>query len=497
MRRIMTLLTATLLTGILHAQIYNVRDYGAVSDTTVLSTTAMQQAIDACHRAGGGTVWVPAGNYLCTELILKDNITLHLDNGATIYASRKVADYTHSKGYAVGATDIDRAYALIRANQARNIGITGKGTLHCRAERVSYQRTPYPVAKDSVTGREVANAHKYGADYRTKYKKVPPYTGAISMDNCTNVTLRDIQVIEANGWSVHLRGCERVVADGLYIESSGKNGVNSDGLDIDGCSRVMIQNCVIDTGDDALCLKTTRNAEGKAFPCRWITVSNCVLTSSSAALKLGTESHADFSDITVSNCVIRSANRGLNMIIRDGGKVRNVMFSNLVIDCVRKATFWWGNGDPLYFTIQKRKGAESAGSIENVTLNHIIAHGQSGVRMEGFSEHLKNIRMEDFQLFMHPEDAIDKRARNAFLFDGVDGLKLEDCSVIWDKTNVPDEWESAFLFHDVNGLEAEKLDAPQAPNKRFEAIRYENVTFSTPSCHPERSEGSVNIKNKK
>ena len=443
MKRIITIFTSLLLTCIIHAQIFNVRDYGAIADTTVLSTHAMQQAIDACYKAGGGTVWVPSGNYLCTELILKDNITFHLDNGATIYASRKVNDYANSKGYAVGATDIDKAFALLRAHQAKNISITGKGTLHCRAERISYQRTPYPVAKDSVTGREVANAHKYGADYRTKYRKVPPFTGAISMENCSNITLRDIQVIEANGWSVHLKGCERITADGLYIESNSENGVNADGLDIDGCNRVLIQNCVIDTGDDALCLKTTRNAEGKSFPCQWITINNCILTSSSAALKLGTESYADFSDITVSNCVIRNANRGLNMIIRDGGNVKNVTFSNLVINCERKATFWWGNGDPLYFTIQKRKEAASAGSIENVTLNHIIAHGQSGVRMEGFSEHLKNIRIDDFQLFMHPENAIDKRARNAFLFDGVDGLKLKDCSVVWDNIRIDTERATA------------------------------------------------------
>ena len=479
MRSIFTLLNIWIIVSSLAAQpiIYNVRNYGAVSDTTILSTQAIQQAIDACHSAGGGTVWIPAGNYLCTELILKDNITLHLDNGATLYASRKVSDYAAGSGYAIGATDIEKAYALIRAQNAHNIAITGKGILHGRAERYSYQRTPYPVAKDSVTGREVANAHKYGADYRTKYKKVPPYTGAIHLENCTNVCLRDIQVIEANSWSVHLRGCERIVVDGLYIESNGSNGVNADGLDIDGCQRVMIQNCVIDTGDDALCLKTTRNSEGQAYPCRWITISNCIFTSSSAAVKLGTESHADFSDITVTGCIIRKANRGLNMIIRDGGKVSNIIFSNLIIETERKATFWWGNGDPVYFTIQKRDEATSAGCIENVTLNHIIAHGQSGVRMEGFSEYLKNIHIRDFQLFMHPEKAIDKRARNAWLFDGVDGLTLEDCSVVWSKEKIPDEWESAYLFRNVNNLQMENMEAPQAPNKRFDAIRYEYVTF--------------------
>lgn len=125
-------------------------------------------------------------------------------------------------------------------------------------------------------------------------------------------------------------------------------------MDIDGCNNVMINNCRIDTGDDALCLKTTL-LNGQSRPCSYITITNCILTSSSAALKLGTESHADFEHITVSNCIIKNANRGLNMIIRDGGSARNILFSNLTISTQRKETFWWGNGDPIWFTIQKEE----------------------------------------------------------------------------------------------------------------------------------------------
>lgn len=116
------------------------------------------------------------------------------------------------------------------------------------------------------------------------------------------------------GWIENVRAVER----GIYITSNRHNGVNSDGLDIDGCSHVMVSDCRIDTGDDALCLKTTRT-NGQAQPCRYITVTNCILTSSSAALKIGTESHADFEHITVTNCVVDGANRGLNIIVRDGG----------------------------------------------------------------------------------------------------------------------------------------------------------------------------------
>lgn len=458
-------------------QVFNIKDYGAIADTTQLSTSSIQQAIDECSAHGGGTVWIPAGDYLCTTVFLKDNVTLHLDAGATLYASRKVSDYAHS------AADNDFVEMLIGAVNARNISITGTGTLNCRAERIGFRRAPQLAVTDSVTGREIANAAKYGADYQSKFKKVPPFPGAINLTNCTNVHIRDIQVIESSFWSVHLQWCNRVYVDGVYIESNPDNGVNADGLDIDGCSNVMVSNCMIHTGDDALCLKTT-SPNGESRPCRWITVTNCILTSSSAALKLGTESHNDFEDITVSNCVINRANRGINMIIRDGGTVRNVTFSNLTINTVRKATFWWGNGDPLWFTIQRRDGAAKAGSIENITLQNIIAHGQSGVRMEGFDGEIKNIRIRDFQLFMEPEDAIDKRARNGFLFHGVNDLSLTDCRVKWNRKQPQDEWESAYLFEHIKGLELIGVKGEQAPNHRHSAFRYLNITDGTKDGQP-------------
>ncbi|EGK01154.1 hypothetical protein HMPREF9455_02547 [Dysgonomonas gadei ATCC BAA-286] len=233
-----------------------------------------------------------------------------------------------------------------------------------------------------------------------------------------------------------------------------------------------VSNCRIDTGDDALCLKTTRQ-NGKTQPCQYITISNCILTSSSAALKIGTESHSDFEYITVSNCVINRANRGLNIIVRDGGTVRNVIFSNMTINTVRKETFWWGNGDPVWFTIQKRGNIPSAGNIENITLSNIIAYGQSGIRMESFSNRMKNIRLRDIQLFMEPEDAIDKRSRNGFLFHGVDELSLVDCLVRWNKDKPEKLWESAYLFREINDLTLIRVKGEKAPDSQYETFRYE------------------------
>ena len=453
--------------------IYDVTQYGAVSDTTILSTEGFQKAVDLCAAHGGGTVWVPAGNYLCSTIMLKSNVNLHLDAGATIYASRRIVDYTNKENK-IGAADNNVVEVLIGAYKAENVSITGNGYLNCRAERIGFRREPQMAVTDSVTGREIANAILYGVDYQNKFKKVPPCPNAINFNECTNVHLRDVQIIESSFWSVHLQWCDRVYIDGIYITSNPHNGVNADGLDIDGCSNVMISNCRIDTGDDALCLKTT-NLNGKTRPCRYISITNCVLTSSSAALKFGTESHADFENITISNCVIREANRGLNMIIRDGGSARNIIFSNIIISTQRKETFWWGNGDPIWFTIQQR-GNKPSGNIENITLNHIIAHGQSGIRMEGFSNQLKNIRLYDVQLFMEPEQAIDKRSRNGFLFEGVNKLSLTDCEVSWNEHQPEKTWESAYFFKNVEGLKLIRTYGSKAPKSKFPAFRYENTS---------------------
>lgn len=453
--------------------VYNIKKYGAVNDTTVLSTKAIQQAIDDCNKNGGGVVWVPAGNYLCTAIILKDNVTLHLDAGSTLYASRKEDDYKEHK-VKVGASDAKAVEVLVMALNAKNVSITGTGTLHCQAVREQYRREPQLAVTDSVTGREIANAIKYNVDYQTKYRKTPPCPGAINFTGCTNVHIRDIQVIESSFWSVHLQWCDRVFVDGIHIQSSGDDGVNSDGLDVDGCSNVLINNSVINTGDDALCLKTTRQ-DGKTMPCKWITISNCILNSSSAALKIGTESHADFMDITVTNCVVNNANRGLNMIIRDGGTVRNVTFTNIVMNTIRKRTFWWGNGDAVWLTTQARAKGQPSGTIENVTFNHIIAHGQSGVRIEGFDAQISNIRFNDFQLFMEPENAIDKRSRNGFLFNGVSKLSMIDCEVNWNTETPESVWESAYYFENIDGLKFIRNDGTQAPNKKYSSFRYNNV----------------------
>lgn len=463
--------------GHIHAEEFNILNYGAVASKTVLSTSAIQKTIDECASSGGGMVVVPAGEYLASTLFLRSNVHLKLETGATIFASQDIADY-EDVAIKHGASDAHLVNVLIAVFDCEHVKISGQGRLHGQARREQYVRDAEFDPEELITGREIANAAKYGADYRTKYRRAPPSPGLINITNCKDVVIEGIQLIESAFWTLHLQWCDQVYVRGLYITSSAADGVNSDGLDIDGCSRVVVSDCIIDTGDDALCLKTT-GSSGESRPCEDILISNCILRSSSAALKIGTESYADFRRISVSNCVINGANRGITMIIRDGGHVSDVSFSDMIIKTERKATFWWGNGDPIWLITANRTPDSRTGTISRVTFNNITCTGQSGIRFEGFSSVIEDIRMSNISLLMEQENAIDKRSRHGFHFHNLRDLTLESCKVIWDEQKPESTWEKALNFEQIENLSLNQIKAKTAPGQSS-AIQFSKITGDLP-----------------
>jgi hypothetical protein len=229
-------------------------------------------------------------------------------------------------------------------------------------------------------------------------------------------------------------------------------GVNSDGIDIDGCKDVMISDCHISTGDDAICLKST-NRDGKYTNCENITVTNCTLTSTSAALKIGTETFGDFRNIVFSNCVISNTNRGIGIFVRDGGTVSDVIFSNITMRTDRKHFNWWGDGDAIHFVLLKRTPQSKLGTIRNILVENVVAHGQGTSLVSGHPEkELENITLSNVQLFMHPESLPDKRATHALAVSRVKSLQLRDVSVRWDTLSPEPAWGSALRITDVAEL---------------------------------------------
>ncbi|MEM6342915.1 MAG: glycosyl hydrolase family 28 protein [Bacteroidota bacterium] len=435
--------------GLLWAQkpYYNVKEYGASGNKADKVTTQLQSAIDAAHEAGGGTVYFPPGDYLSGSLILKSNVTLELEGGATLWASQDPKDYPF-------LTTANRP-CLVYADSAYNIGIKGKGRIHGQA-----RRTYEDLKKVDRFIREITeNAEAAGVEMKMYYK-VEPLVRMITLENCVDVTLEDIDLIESCSWTVSFKWCERVYVRGIYLYASLDAGVNADGLDIDGCKDVTVSDCIITCGDDAIVLKSTLANNKKYQDCVNVTVTNCVLTSTSTGLKIGTESNGDFRHIVFNNCVVRNSNRGLSIVVRDGATVENVIFSNITIETNRKHFNWWGNGDPIWLVLKKRSPNARLGVIRNVLFENIIAHGQGTSKIEGYApdslhaegRRLENIQLRNVQLFMYAEDYRDKRATHGFEAHHVDGLTVENLEVNWNEERTEPKWGSAAYFYDVNNL---------------------------------------------
>lgn len=418
--------------------VYNIIDYGAVANKTIISTSAIQRAVDSCAANGGGTVYFPPGDYLSGTILLKDNITLFLEAGATLYASRDTSDYIRPLKHT-------QKSALIYANNVQNISLRGKGKIHGQAVHVYEELREI----DSFITDITENARTAGVEMK-RYYITPPNIFLLLLTDSQNILIEDISLVESPFWTCHLLRCEQVTVRGVYIYSSLEKGVNADGLDISSCKNVTVSDCTIITGDDAIVLKTR---DRERTPCENITVTNCIISSSSTALKLGTESKGDFRHILFNNCVIRDSNRGLSIVVRDGATVSDVVFSNITIDTRRRHFNWWGNGDPIWIYLNKRRETSPEGMIKNVVFENIIAHAEGTSKIESFlGKRISNIKLKNVQILMKPESYPDKRADHAFVANNVIGLTLDDLEVRWTEDITEEKWGNALRLENVDDL---------------------------------------------
>lgn len=443
--------------------VFNVKDYGASGKKEDNARPAIQQAIDACSASGGGTVYFPPGAYTSGAFAMKSNITLLLEAGATLYASRDTSAYklTKSSGYGEGGVPV-----LIYGKDLQNISITGKGTIDGQAEHT------WEALKgvDNFISSETENARKAGVPMERAYT-IAPRLSLVYLVDCRNIHIENITLQWSPHWTLHVAHSKEVFIRGIRLFSDLEKGVNADGIDIDGCSDVMISDCHIATGDDAICLKST-NRDGRYTSCENITVTNCTLTSSSAALKIGTETFGDFKNIVFSNCVISNSNRAIGIFVRDGGMVDHVIFSNLTIECKRKHFNWWGSGDAIRFVILKRRPGSKLGSIHNILIKDVMAHVQGTSLIAGHGDkNIGNISLSNVQLLMNPESLPDKRATHALQVNGVTNLHMTDVRVQWDTIATEKAWQSALHIAKVGELTIEGFKGRQGLlNEKFPAI---------------------------
>jgi Glycosyl hydrolases family 28 len=416
---------------------FDVKAFGATGRREQNATGACQAAIDACTRAGGGTVRVPPGDYTIGMIELKDNVTLHLDAGATLFLLQDNTQFPRGRR------------AMIFAENAANIGLTGRGTLDGLAQ---YEFVAMRGI-DPEIAQEIEIARAAGVDMR-RYYRVGVQTYMCILNGCRNVLLRDISIVHSPLWSVRLNDCDRVHVRGVHIYSDLEKGVNADGIDIVSSRNVTISDSIIETADDAIVLKSIARDGRRARPTENITVTNCVLTSSSTALMIGTETEADIRHVLFNNCIIRNSNKGFGINVQDGAVVSDVIVSNLTIETSRRHWNWWGSAEVCKLVLKQRTPKSRLGAIRDIVVDNVIAQPRGTSVIIGHPERpIENIRLSNIDITMLAENAVDKRATHALLLENVRDVRIRDLSVRWSDDGAEPKWESALVLRRVSGFE--------------------------------------------
>lgn len=369
---------------------FNVTGYGAKGNGVTDDAKAIQRAIDACSAAGGGSVIIPSGKtFMAGPLHLKSNVDLHLQPNSVLLANPDEAVYTES----TFRENRGEGMMWISGKDIHNVSITGQGR---------------------IDGNGVAFM---GQELDDSYELKPvtdfdPRPHVLTLVNTSNVKINGVTIANSAYWTIHLVGCYDVAISDISLLNNLKIR-NGDGIDIDHSRKVRISNCFIESGDDCICLKNRREYE-EYGPCEDVVVTNCIMTSRSCAVKIGSENMDAIRRVLFDNCIITKSNRGIGIQNRDEGTVSDITFSNMTVDCRLFSDVWWGKSEPIYVTSYPRargnhkdagwrfpKGATqgACGKVSNIRFIDIYSTSENGIFL-GCDEpgKIRNVTLDNIDL---------------------------------------------------------------------------------------------------
>ena len=235
--------------------------------------------------------------------------------------------------------------------------------------------------------------------------KFYPRMPLIYIENGKNLKFSGVTLTNSAFWTLHLVGCDNVDIDNLCIDNN-RRMLNADGIDPDHSKNINIRNCYISSADDCIAIKNTEHFKkyGDTYN---INVSNCVCKSSSAALKIGTETCGEFRDIHFDNIKIEDSNRAISLQLRDNGNISNVTFSNIDIEShMFNPKCFWGKGEAISVTSIRRNENTHVGIIDNLKFNNINAISEHGIFLYG---DIRNISFDNINLKLVDNTKYDKR----------------------------------------------------------------------------------------
>jgi polygalacturonase len=329
------------------ARDFKITDYGAVAGGAADSTEAIRKAIEACHAAGGGRVVVPAGVFHTGAIHLLSNVNLHLAEGATLKFSADPAKYLPVVFTRFEGTECMNYSPLIYAFEQENIAVTGAGTLDGSASDENWWAWARkgPKGEDAPARADIRRLLDYGERGTPVRERVfgqghflrPNF---IQPYRSRNVLIEGVRIVDSPMWEIHPVLSSNVTVRGVKINS---HGPNNDGCDPESSRDVLIEDCVFDTGDDCIAIKSGRDNDGRrvGVASENLVVRNCTMKDGHGGVVIGSEISGGCRNVFVEGCRMDSPNldRALRFKnnARRGGLVENVFMRNVEIGRVAEA----------------------------------------------------------------------------------------------------------------------------------------------------------------
>ncbi len=468
--------------------VVSIADCGGVGDGITLNTMAFDNAMNKLADKGGGTLLVPFGVWFTGPIVFQSNINLNLEKGAIILFTPDKTQYPLIKTSFEGQ-ETRRCQSPISGKNLTNIAITGHGAINGSGEAWR------PLKKGKVTdahwkavlksggvlaspdfwfpSESALKGQKFSEQNQNVPRKVMTDSDwesihdflrpvMVSFINCKNVLLEGVLFENSPSWNIHPLMCENVIVDGVFIRNPAY-AQNGDGLDLESCKNAIVVNSTLDVGDDAICLKSGKDAEGRkrGRPTENVIVDNCTVFKGHGGFVVGSEMSGGVRNISVTNCKFIGTDVGLRFKSNRGrgGVVENIFIENIsmfdiVTDSFLFDLYYGGksasenleDNDEANQVAELKPMDETTPIFRNIFVKNIVSRN---ARRAMFFNGLPEMNISN----IHVENASFSSLIGAELSES-DGITLKN-------VYVEPKQGPAFIFNNVKNLKGDQLSYPE------------------------------------
>lgn len=461
----------------------NIKDFGAVSGGQIINTRAFEKAIDAVSKKGGGKVIIPNGIWLTGPIILKSNLELHTESGALIIFSTDKDLYPLIKTSFEGV-DTWRCISPIYGNNVENIAFTGSGVWDGSGDAWRYVKRSkltdsqwkklvasggivneknnewYPSEQFRDAMRNADQNIRMDLTTKEEFETIRDFLRPVmvKIENSKKVMFDGPVFQNSPAWCIHPLMVEDLIVRNISVRNPWYSQ-NGDGIDVESCKNVIVENSSFDVGDDAICIKSGKDEDGRrrAIPCENLIIRNNIVYHGHGGVTVGSEMSGGVKNMHVSNCTFMGTDVGLRFKSNRGrgGVVENIYISNIrMIDIPTYAisfNLYYGgmapsemsDPDDLKKLTEMEPVSEETPQFKNISIKNITVKGaHQAVLLQGLPEmNLENIEISDMLL----------QADKGFTVVDANGVKINNI-------NLQTKSKNPFEFFNTKNVELKEIE---------------------------------------